>query len=103
LRRLVQDTRPPERVVVVTDERRPLDPGAAGKDYLEQLRQHGSFVSVNLTFPQYAELDALQAVVGLARSGDLEIELPGGQARRLSETEVIESHHRRQRFQAHPL
>ncbi|HMC63571.1 MAG TPA: DUF87 domain-containing protein, partial [Gemmataceae bacterium] len=105
LRRLVQDAQPPKRVFLVTDERRPLDPATAGKEYLEQLRARSGtlFRHVALTFAQYAELDALQAVVGLARSGDLEIELPGGQARRVSETEVIESHHRRQRYQAHPL
>src|SRR5207253_2866270 len=37
------------------------------------------------------------------RSGDLEIALPGGQARRISEQEVIDSHHRQQRYLAHPL
>src|SRR5262249_43049242 len=68
LRRLTQDTQPPERLVLVTEERRPLDPGAAGKEYLEQVRQrHGAgFQHVHLSFDQYAELDALQAVVGLA-------------------------------------
>lgn len=105
LRRLAQDTQPPERLVLVTDERCPLDPGAAGKEYLEQVRQrHGiGFQHMHLTFDAYAELDALQAVVGLARSGDLEIVLPGGQARRVSEQEAIDSHHRQQRYLAHPL
>jgi hypothetical protein len=105
LRRLAQDTQPPQRLVLVTEERCPLDPGAAGKEYLEQVRQrHGAgFQHVHLTFDEYAELDALQAVVGLARSGDLEIALPGGQARRVNEQEVIDSHHRQQRYPAHPL
>jgi hypothetical protein len=34
----------------------------------------------------------------MARSGDLEIELPSGQIRRVVEPEVIRSHHRRQRY-----
>ncbi len=105
LRRLAQDTQPPQRLVLITEERRPLDPAAAGKEYLEQLRQRhqSGFQHIHLTFDEYAELDALQGVVGLARSGDLEIALPGGQSRRVSEEEVMDSHHRRQRYLAHPL
>jgi hypothetical protein len=105
LRRLAQDTQPPERLVLVTEERRPLDPAAAGKEYLEQVRQRHQtgFQHIHLTFDEYAELDALQGVVGLARSGDLELALPGGQARRVNEQEVVESHLRQQRYLAHPL
>jgi hypothetical protein len=105
LRRLVQDPKSPERLVVLDDERRPLDPAAAGKEYLEQLRQrHGDqFVQFHLTFDQYAELDALQATAGMARSGDLEIELPGGRSQRVTEAEVIASHQRQRRYLAHPL
>src|SRR5207248_1960022 len=66
-------------------------------------RHREGFHHVHLAFAQYAELDALQAVVGLARSGDLELALPGGQARPVTEQEVIESHHRRRRFTGHPL
>jgi hypothetical protein len=105
LRRLANDRDPPDRVVLVTDERLPFDPGVAGQRYLEQLRQRdaSSFHHLTLTFAEYAELDALQAVVGLARSGDLEIEPASGQTRRVTEAEVIASHHRRQRYLAHPL
>jgi hypothetical protein len=105
LRRLAHDPQPPDRLCLIADERRPLEPGAAGREYLEQVRKrHGDeFHQVNLTFDEYAELDALQAVVGLARSGDLEIELPGGRSRRVQDSEVIQSHHRRERFLAHPL
>ena len=56
-----------------------------------------------LTFEQYAQLDALRAVAGMARAGDLEIELPGGQTRPVSEQEVVESHHRQGRYQAAAL
>lgn len=105
LRRLVQDTQPPERLVLITDERRPLTPATAGREYLEELQQrHGDrFVRVDLTFDQYAELDALQARVGLAKSGDLEIELPAGRSRRVAEAEVVASHLRQQRYSRHPL
>ena len=105
LRRLTQDTQPPERLFLITDERRPLDPATAGREYLDKLRQrHGDrFVCVALTFDQYAELDALQATVGLAKSGDLEIELPAGRSRRVAESEVVASHLRQQRYSGHPL
>jgi hypothetical protein len=105
LRRLTKIAQPPERLFLVTDERRPLDPAATGQEYLELLGQRlgDGFRQVQLTFDQYAELDALQATVGLARSGDLEIELPGGNQRRVSEAEVVASHHRQGRYLAHPL
>jgi hypothetical protein len=105
LRRLLQDEKPPQQVFLVTEERRTLDPAAAGNRYLEQVRnRHGErFRHVDLTFDQYAELDALQAVIGLARSGDLEVELAGGNARRVSEAEVIESYRRKGQLLTHPL
>jgi hypothetical protein len=105
LRRLAQDTQPPERLFLIADERRPLDPATAGREYLEKLQQrHGDrFVRPVLTFDQYAELDALQATIGLAKSGDLEIELPAGRSRRVVEAEVVASHLRKQRYSAHPL
>jgi hypothetical protein len=56
-----------------------------------------------LTFEEYADLDALQAIVGLARSGDLEIELASGPSRRVSERDVIESHHRQDRYRTAAL
>jgi hypothetical protein len=94
LRRAAQDPQPPERVLLITDERRPLPLGNQGGQYLEQLRQRGSqrFQHIELTFAQYAALDALQAVVWMARSGDL----------RVSERDVVASHHRRGRYLALP-
>jgi hypothetical protein len=105
LRRLAQDAEPPDRLFVIADERCPLNPGPGGNEYLEELRRrHGSlYHQVQLRFADYAALDALQGVVGLARSGDLEIELPGGQAWRVSEAEVHESHRRQSRYSAHSL
>jgi hypothetical protein len=105
LRRLDHDTKPLQRVFLITDERRPLSLGTAGRQHLDNLRlRYGARLhQVELTIAQYAELNALQAVVGLARSGDLEVELPGGQARRVTEAEVLASAHRQERFQRHPL
>jgi hypothetical protein len=100
LRRLLQEPQPPQRLLLVTDERRPLPMGAKGQEYLDQLGQRpdSRFQRVELSFADYADLDALQAAVGLARSGDLEIELSAGQSRRVTEREVIDSHHRQGRY-----
>ncbi len=100
LRRLVCDPEPPQRVLVITDERRPMRFGSQGRHYLEQLRRRGpgAFRRVVLSFRQYAYLDALEAVVRMARSGDLEVEVQPGRPRRVTEGEAIASHHRRQRY-----
>jgi hypothetical protein len=100
LRRLAKDMEAPERVLLILDERLPLPLANRGREYYDLLRQRGlsHFYHLELPFEQYAELDALQAVVGLARAGDLEIELPPGQTRRVSEKEVIDSHHRQGRY-----
>jgi hypothetical protein len=100
LRRLVEDDRPLDRFVLVTDERVGLRLGERGQEPLQELRERGPerFETVELSFAEYAELDALQAVVGDARSGDLEVETGPGRA--LTEQEVIGSHHRRGRYLA---
>jgi hypothetical protein len=105
LRRILDDPEPPERVLVVSETRQPLKLGAKGQDYLDQLqsRSPDRFLHVEISFRQYAELDALQAVLGDARSGDLELDLPGGEVRRLAEDEVVASHHRQNRYRRHPL
>jgi hypothetical protein len=105
LRRLVEDPDRPERVLLLTDERQPLPLGPRGREYLDELRQRGpeQFRHLVLSFLDYVGLDAHQAVVGLARAGDLEVEFPLGRRRPVSETEVIASHHRRQRYCAHGL
>jgi len=106
LRRLVEDRKPPARVLVVTDERQPLPHlGAKGRERWEELqkRKGVSFKHRELTFEEYVALDALQHVVGMAGSGDLEVEWPRGQIRPVNEKEVIESHHRRERYRGHPF
>ena len=100
LRRLLRDEQPPTHVWLITDEHQSLPLAARGKEYYETLRQHGagSFRHLELTFEQIGELDGLQAVVGLARAGDLEIE-----PRPVSEAEVIASHHRWGRYRSAPV
>ena len=91
LRRLVEAGDPPERVFLVTDQRRPLMRGAKGEEYLARLREGcaGQFRHVELTAGDYAELDALRAVVARSRP--------------LGEAEAIESLHRQGRYRAAPL
>jgi hypothetical protein len=105
LRRLVNDTSPPTCVLLVTDERRPLSLGERGREHLKTLQARGPerFCQVELKLSEYAELDALEAVIGDARSGDLEIDLPGGRAQPVGEEEVVHSHRRRSRYRQHRL
>jgi hypothetical protein len=106
LRRLLQDDAPPHHRMLVTDqERRPLKVGEKGVEYYQDLVKLGTqeFEHVKLDFESYAYLDALREAIGLARSGDLEIEAPRGTIRPVTEAEVAASHHRKDRFRAHAL
>jgi hypothetical protein len=100
LRRLLEDPRPLDRVVLVTDERVGLNLGGRGREYLLELQERGPqrFHTLELSLPEDAELAALQRVVGLARSRDLEVELPPGQVRAVTDREVIDSYHRHGRY-----
>ena len=93
------------RGFLVTDQRRPLKLGQRGQEYLETLREGaaGPFQHVELTFADYANLDALQAVVGLACSGDLELEQPGAVMHRVTEAEAVASLIRQGCYQSAPL
>jgi hypothetical protein len=106
LRRLLEDDRAPDHRLLVTDhERRPLKVGAQGLEYYRDLVKLGpsKFEHLKIDFEQYAGLDALREVIGMARSGDLEIEAPPGTIRPVAEAEAIASHHRRDRYRGHPL
>ena len=104
LRRLVEDRQPPARVVLVTDERQPLPHlGAKGQERWEELQKRKGFKHRELTFEEYSALDALQNVVCMAISGDLEVEWPAGKIYPVNEHEVTESHHRADRYRAHPF
>ena len=89
----------PDRAVLIVDGREPLQLASAGQTCLEKLKSlNGRFSIVILDFEQYATVDAFEAVVGLARSGDLEAILPDGFSRPITEAEVYESHQRNQRY-----
>jgi hypothetical protein len=101
----VNDEEPPELILLVTDERRELIPGDKGSELLTELKERGPQKFRHATVPlrQLADLDALQQVVRLARSGDFEVESAPGQRRAATEEEVIASHHRAGRYLEHPL
>ncbi len=106
LKRLLEgDPSLDHRILVTDQERRPLKVGAQGAGYYRDLEKlgPGKFEHLKLDFEQYARLDALQGVVGMARSGDLEIEAPRGTVRPVADSEVVASHHRQDRFRQHPL
>jgi hypothetical protein len=106
LKRLLEDDKPPDHRLLVTDhERRPLKVGQQGVEYYRDLEKlgHMKFEHLKINFEQYAGLDALSEVIGMAKSGDLEIEAPKGAVRPVTDTEVIASHHRQDRFRKHPL
>jgi hypothetical protein len=101
LRRLRDDRRPPECVLLISDERQPPRYGSRGTEYREELRRRGArrFRELVVTFAEYVELDALLRTVALAQAGDLEIPLPG-QTRQVSAQEVMDAHQRHGRYQA---
>lgn len=106
LRRMVEDQKPPEHRLLVTDhERRPLHVGAQGREYSRRLEKLGRdrFHHLRIDFEQYARLDALHEVIGMARTGNLVIEAPPGIPRHVTEAEAIASHHRKDRFRQHVL
>jgi hypothetical protein len=105
LERFVEDEEPPGRILLVTDERRDLRLGGKGSELLAELAGRGpqKFRHFRLSLRHLANLDALQKVVRLARSGDFEVGVAPGQRRALAEEEVIASHHRAGRYLEHPL
>jgi hypothetical protein len=104
-RRLKDDRQPPDRVLVVFDERRPEKLGTKGGEYRDELQSclADKLRFVDLTFNEYSELSALEAVLADARSGDLEIEQPAGGLVRLTERDVEASYARRRRYWSLPL
>jgi hypothetical protein len=98
-------TTPRRRVLypLVTDEPRCVSANAvAAPDELSARRR---FRQVELTFRDYAALDALQAVVGLAISGDIEVEVDTSSAtyKRVTADEIVASYHRQDRFRRNRL
>jgi hypothetical protein len=105
LNRLRQNAQPLDRLVLVTEERIGMPLGDKGEEHLEALRQRGpgSFLPVELTFGEHADLEALSAILGRAKAGDLEIEPPGQPPEKISVEEVITSPTWRDRALEHRL
>jgi len=105
LRRLLTDWGAFDRIVVASAEHIGLPLGQAGRDYLDDLKRRGSehFQIVELTFAEIVELEAMQRIVGLAKSGDLEIEPSPRRVRSVTEQEVIEAYHQQGRYLASRL
>jgi hypothetical protein len=97
LRRLTTESQPFDRLFLITEERVGLPLGPRGLEYLQELQQRTSVQlhTLELTIEDHSELSALRATVRLSRSGSLVAD--GG---RVSEIEVITSHHRQQRYLA---
>lgn len=105
LRRLEQAVGELDQVVLITDERLPLPRGRVGQQIYEQLLEQGPsrFRHLELRMADQIDLDVLVSVAGLARAGDLELLLPGGVSRPLSEEEVKDSLHRQGRYAKAPF
>ncbi len=105
LRRLLEDENPPEHRLLVTDARKKLSKTGQAAEYYRDLQKLGvdRFQHIEISAAQYAQLDALRATIDMAKSGDLEIEERPRSPRAVLESEVIASHHRKDRFRAHPL
>ncbi len=99
LRRLFEGADTVDRQLLLSDARVGLALGPRGKEYLQHLEdQMGQrFLALEVSFAEYAELDALHSILGLARSGELEIEV-AGQPRPVTAAEAIESLHQQGQF-----
>lgn len=93
-----------DRIRLIVDEQRPLDlarTGSAVFDFLE--RQGDRFRCVPMTAEIFALLDAMEAVAGLAKSGDLTSRNIDGSLIAISELEVRRFYHESHRYLKSPL
>jgi hypothetical protein len=105
LRRLCEDSRPLDRLLIVTDERIGMPLGEKGSEYLEDLKSRGPerFAIVELRFAELADLEGLTGVLGRARAGDVEIAPPGGLAEQVTMAQVIAAPSWQKRAREHRL
>ena len=85
------------KVLVSDEERRPIKVSTTTEDHLFRLRSECDFLRIKINFEQHASLDALVQILGLARAGDLEVDLPEGTLA-LDEEEALASLHRTRRI-----
>jgi hypothetical protein len=104
LAKLLGDRKPPDRVVLVTDERQPLafspNQKAQGRNHYAGLKKEARFEHLTLPFPDYAMLEALDFYT--RQASDLEVDVDG-RPRPLTRAEVVASYRRGKRFENHPL
>lgn len=93
------EERPTHTILITDDERRPLKLAKRGAELYEQLTAAGQLQHIRLRFDDYAQLDAMNVVLGSARVGDLELDHLGV----LTDQECMESLHRQGMFLKHRL
>ncbi len=92
------------RIVLIEDDNRPLDLARMGSAVLEFLERDASrFVRLRMTAESLAELDALETIAGLARSGDLSAVTASGTLNPISEDEVRRYYHQSGKYSNSPL
>jgi hypothetical protein len=93
-----------DRAFLIVDERRPLDLARTGSALFEFLERQGDkFQQFNLSIETFATLDALEAVVGLAKSGDLTSRNRDGSLLAISESEVRNWYHESKKYLETPV
>ncbi|MFM7055988.1 MAG: ATP-binding protein [Planctomycetota bacterium] len=103
LRQLNQESRV-DHAVLLTDARRPLNPGSQGQTYLADLKaEPGRFTLHELSFTDYAALDAITQLVRSAAAGELYAALHSEAGRTLNESEVVDWLHRTERLITIPI
>lgn len=93
-----------DQAVLLTDARRPLNPGKQGLDYLADLKSlRERFTLHELSFADYTMLDATTHLIGAAGAGELFVVPDGESGRAVSEQEVVEWLHRTDRLMSIPI
>jgi AAA ATPase domain len=99
--RLVADEKPPDRLFVISDGRKALPLGPAGKQKRQSLQERGPqrYRELALSFEEHVELEGLLTVARQARAGELELGTPPP----VSEQEAVASLQRQGRYRAAPV
>ncbi len=105
LRKLKDVKKKLDHRLLVTDSRCNFSLGAKGQEHYDSLVSLGTdaFRHLKMNFEDHAKLDALEMVIGQARSNDFEIEFAPGKTRQVTAEEVIESLHRQDLFRKQPI
>ena len=93
-----------DRAFLIVDERRPLDLARTGSALFDFLQRQGDrFRQFNMSIETFATLDALEAVVGLAKSGDLTSRNRDGSLSAISESQVRNWYHESKKYLETPV